>query len=850
MKISKPVLLVILLAFGLRVVALNSLPLSLSLDEATNGLDALWLIRLAQFTPFLQNNFGRETLYFYLQGLGLWLYGISFFSLRYISVLLGTLTVPLLYVVGGRLGLSNLCWPEISKSALNQQKPQMNIVGLLAATGLAFSYWHIFFSRLGLRAILLPPLLLGLIWCFWRGWYGSPKEQRRRLWLVMAGFLLGLSGYTYLAARLLPLLFTVFVAQEIVRHKSGRIKKITDFFIFGATATLVATPLMIYFQQNPQGFSRRIQNISIFPSGDSLNLLSDNLAALLQIHFLGGTWLEKWPALNLLSALGLALGLLVCVYHFKKPPFLFLLLWWAIGITPVLASEQDWERQSTILRGIVAWPAIFLISAVGLTVLAKKAANTLINAWPSMKKYAPNHEMVFNGLFSLLFIFAGVSGIYNYFWAWAKFYHKFSDDPTRIVRYLNDQTDQMTLIPAKVYGQHIVNFLLQARYPILTNIDTHGLQALLASNRSSVYLLLDRSAGESLFVLLVPEANGQGTAYLLPPLTFPQVEALYNNTERISPLATLLDSQQTAIAHVYPLQADASFLPDASWPTHPIEANFNDKILLTGYRIDPPSIKPNETTMLYLTWQAQQPIDGSYQLFIHLYNISHNQRQGQVNAPLKGMLFHAHRWPVGLTVPDIHYFHLPEDAPEGPYLFEMGLYHTDSQGRLPIMASADQPLDDKITLGKLQVRQHPPPPPQYPFADYQFEANIRLTGLDLPASPLQPGQTLTYTLHWQATGPISQSYTVFTHLLDAEGNLQAQLDRIPQQGHYPTTWWSAGETVMDPYALPLPDNLAAGPFKLRVGLYLPETGQRLRLKNNHQDFIDLPIPITITTVRN
>jgi 4-amino-4-deoxy-L-arabinose transferase-like glycosyltransferase len=97
---------IIAFAFGLRLVKLNDLPLSLNLDEAVDGLDALQLFRLRWITPFLQNNFGRETLFFYLQGLILWLGGISIFSLRFVSVLAGTLTIPLLYSVGQRLDLA------------------------------------------------------------------------------------------------------------------------------------------------------------------------------------------------------------------------------------------------------------------------------------------------------------------------------------------------------------------------------------------------------------------------------------------------------------------------------------------------------------------------------------------------------------------------------------------------------------------------------------------------------------------------------------------------------------------------------------------------------------------------
>jgi hypothetical protein len=62
---------VLLVAFVLRVAWLSSIPISLNLDEAVNGLDALRLRRYGLWLPFLQNNFGRETLYLYLQGWGM-----------------------------------------------------------------------------------------------------------------------------------------------------------------------------------------------------------------------------------------------------------------------------------------------------------------------------------------------------------------------------------------------------------------------------------------------------------------------------------------------------------------------------------------------------------------------------------------------------------------------------------------------------------------------------------------------------------------------------------------------------------------------------------------------------------
>jgi hypothetical protein len=117
---------------------------------------------------------------------------------------------------------------------------------------------------------------------------------------------------------------------------------------------------------------------------------------------------------------------------------------------------------------------------------------------------------------------------------------------------------------------------------------------------------------------------------------------------------------------------------------------------------------------------------------------------------------------------------------------------------------------------------------------------VVLIGGDFPEVALRPGQTLAYTLHWQAIDSITQDYTVFNHLLDAEGNMIAQQDSMPQQNQYPTSLWDSGEIVVDPRAIPLPKRLEPGVYTLRVGLYESETGQRLRLENRTKDFVDLP----------
>jgi hypothetical protein len=86
-----------------------------------------------------------------------------------------------------------------------------------------------------------------------------------------------------------------------------------------------------------------------------------------------------------------------------------------------------------------------------------------------------------------------------------------------------------------------------------------------------------------------------------------------------------------------------------------------------------------------------------------------------------------------------------------------------------------------------------------------------------------PGAPSTLTLAWHALAPVPADYTLFIHARDAQGTLIAQRDAPPQSGAYPTTLWAPGEYILDPHPLDLPP----GDFTLSLGLYLPETGERL-----------------------
>lgn len=125
----------------------------------------------------------------------------------------------------------------------------------------------------------------------------------------------------------------------------------------------------------------------------------------------------------------------------------------------------------------------------------------------------------------------------------------------------------------------------------------------------------------------------------------------------------------------------------------------------------------------------------------------------------------------------------------------------------------------------------------------QWADFARLDGLVLPeGSKVWSGGTLTVALPWVALRPADQDYSVFLHLLDANGNLAAQSDGYPRDGSRPTTSWQAGETIVDIRYIQLPANLPEGEYTLTVGWYDWRTGDRLPLADG-SDTLKLPVTL-------
>ena len=121
--------------------------------------------------------------------------------------------------------------------------------------------------------------------------------------------------------------------------------------------------------------------------------------------------------------------------------------------------------------------------------------------------------------------------------------------------------------------------------------------------------------------------------------------------------------------------------------------------------------------------------------------------------------------------------------------------------------------------------------------------------------PNQQGQvvltegSLDLSLYWQVDHPTQSPLTVFTQLIDPSGFRRGGQDNQPVWGTYPTTDWQPGERITDKYHLSLEPDSPPGVYQIWVGLYDPQTGERVMVIDDEgqpvADHMVLSVPIIV-----
>src|SRR5580700_950191 len=179
-------LLILALAAFLRLFELTTIPPPLHFDEAMNGNDALENLETGHMDVFYPQNGGREGLYINIETALIYLFGPEPWLLRLPAAVFGIFTVWGVYLLAAELFSVR--------------------IGLLACFFIATSFWHVLFSRLGLRAIGAPLFAVWTLYFLLDAMRRARNGQDSTTRVVVAGALCALGFYTYIAYRVMPLL--------------------------------------------------------------------------------------------------------------------------------------------------------------------------------------------------------------------------------------------------------------------------------------------------------------------------------------------------------------------------------------------------------------------------------------------------------------------------------------------------------------------------------------------------------------------------------------------------------------------------------------------------------------------
>ncbi len=321
------------------------------------------------------------------------------------------------------------------------------------------------------------------------------------------------------------------------------------------------------------------------------------------------------------------------------------------------------------------------------------------------------------------------------------------------------------------------------------------------------------------------------------------------------------------LAYIAPVYARPEKLPASVLDTlqHPLHVDFDHALELAGYDLQPAVFHPGETVKVTLYWHCLQEVSANYSLAIRILGLSDAEVASLNTYPGRGN-YPTFMWRKGDVFEDTYWLPIAGDA-AAPTLarLKVAFFRAESGlpplerlkvafdptilQHLPAYDPAGQSLGFAAIFGRFKVspthadQVAAGEAPQH-VVDYRLGDVVRLIGYDAPER-VRRGEPLSLTLHWEASGPTERPYTVFVHVTDTQGRIAAQADGQPVGGYYPTDLWSAKDSVVDAHSIALPADLGAGAYRVVVGLYDLDTGQRLAVSDTRgQPVPDDQIPLT------
>lgn len=655
----------------MRLHQLDSLPPGDGYDAAQYGLDALQILD-GKYPIFLTTNFGREVLFSYLVAFVYLFSGPGTFGIHFSSAIIGILTIPAVFLAAREL-------------LAGEQELVRSWGPLLAALVTAVSYWHLNWSRVGLRVIWIPLLASLIVASLWRG-----LRTGSRAAFATSGLLLGLTLYTYQAARLLPLLVLFAFVVSIIARRSLSRRTVEEMLLTFGLALLVFAPLGLYAWRNPDVFNDRVRQATLVDRSESIReqaqIMLDQSRTALRMYMVEGDNEPQFtipgrPSLNPFLSLAFLAGILIALWRWKGPVYAFLLFWLLLMTVPAMVAGQA----ATAKRALGAFPAVAILIAVGLTVPWQQllAFADRTESSPSLVSHWRNWLLAGYGIVVTLgLVWTAVTSYRDYFLRWGLdpgLPAHFQADHSEVGRYIGQLPPEETVLVSPFPVSHPAIQLHARRHPNMRSYDGH-------------------------FCLILPVGDDlSDTTYVIVPgpqeLSLERLQQVYREGQVLrGPLRTDINAP-----YYWSYRVPAGTAPDVK-SEKTAEFNWDNKIMLLGYDLDRDTYQAGEKLTLTLYYQALEDNMSGYTAFVHLVGDSDPGSEpilaGQIDSEPCRSALDTNQWRAGEIIVDAISLQIAEDARPGEYRLLTGFYSWPDLQRLPSM---DIESDGEAVLGTIYV---------------------------------------------------------------------------------------------------------------------------------------------------
>lgn len=415
---------VVLVAAAFRLWQIDSFPPGLFGDEATDGLDALDVLA-GRGAVFFPANFGREGLHMWIVAGLFRLLGVVPLAMRLPSVLAGILTALAALWLGHELVTAY----RRERPATGTRATLLGWVPLLSALYLATSYWHVHFSRFGIRGVFTPLCGALAFAAFWRAVNCGEAQPARRpyAWFALSGFFLGLATHFYTASRFFPLFMGGFLLVQLIIAYATRQgarallrRHLWGIVLLFAVAALVFAPLGLYFIQHPGSFAQRASAVTAFSSESPWARMAQAAVANVAQFFVPGAGdpeqfynLPGRAVFEPLTAIFALLGLVLVLRRWRQAAALFLLLWFPALLVPSFLATDRWPtlpRVLGVIPGVYFFPAIGLVGAAALVVRLVQGRQ--------MDRFTPLGRALAAGIIAVALLIHAAGTYRDYFRTW------------------------------------------------------------------------------------------------------------------------------------------------------------------------------------------------------------------------------------------------------------------------------------------------------------------------------------------------------------------------------------------------------------------------------------------------